>query len=92
MRNSASPRYGDMVGGIRMLDTAKGILIALRRYPAEQAFRELVSAATDHQVGILTLSQALVTLAETVNEPPHPRSHATRVAHHLWSALFTATC
>jgi ANTAR domain len=89
--NSMSPQCGDMVGDIRMLDMAKGILIALRRYSAEQAFHELVSAAKNHQIGVLTLSQALVGLAESPQHPPHAHSHAKEIAHRLWASLFTAT-
>jgi ANTAR domain len=88
MSNSVNAHYGDMAGDIRMLDTAKGILIALRRCSAEQAFRELVCAAKDYQVGILTLSRALVTLAESLDEPARPPSRATQIARHQWSALF----
>ncbi|WP_246541069.1 ANTAR domain-containing protein [Mycobacterium spongiae] len=47
----------------RILDTARGILIGLRRCPSELALDELHSAAQRHGVSLFEISWALVHLA-----------------------------
>lgn len=48
----------------RMLDTAEGVLITLRRYRLDDAFRDLMTTARDHNLNPLALADALVALAE----------------------------
>src|SRR6201998_1795436 len=48
--------------GGRILDTAKGILIGLRRCPSETAFHELISAAQRHKMPVFAMDRALVDL------------------------------
>src|SRR4051794_22177041 len=47
----------------RILDTARGILIGVRRCPSESAFDELHSAAQRHRVPVFAMAWALVHLA-----------------------------
>ena len=51
----------DPQGG-RMLDTALGILIGLRRCRSEAAFQELLAAAQRHRVPICAMAWGLVHL------------------------------
>ena len=50
--------------GARILDTAEGVLIALRRCTLNEAFVEIVQAAKAHNVSTLSLADALVALAQ----------------------------
>lgn len=52
-----------MTPGRQCLDTAEGVLIALRHCTVDDAFREIVGAAQQHQVPLFTLADALVTAA-----------------------------
>jgi AmiR/NasT family two-component response regulator len=45
----------DVHGG-RILDTAKGILIGLRRCPSETAFHELLNAAQRHKMPVFAMA------------------------------------
>lgn len=47
-----------------MLDTAEGVLITLRRYRLNDAFRDLMTTARNHNINPLALADALVALAE----------------------------
>jgi hypothetical protein len=51
--------------GARVLDTAEGVLIALRGCSLNQAFVEIVQTAKAHNVSTLSLADALVALAQT---------------------------
>ena len=51
--------------GARMLDTAEGVLIALRGCTLNQAFVEIVQTAKRHNVSTLSLADALVAIAQT---------------------------
>lgn len=53
----------------RVLDTARGILIALRRCPAETAFDELHNAAQRHRLPVFEIAWALVHLAVEGSTP-----------------------
>lgn len=46
-----------------MLDTAEGVLIALRRCSPDAAFQEVVDAAKRHGVPVFTIASALVEMA-----------------------------
>lgn len=50
--------------GARILDTAEGVLAALRRYRVDKAFIELMQTAKRHGVNPVSLADALVALAE----------------------------
>jgi len=50
--------------GARILDTAEGVLIALRGCTLHQAFVEIVQTAKTHDVSTLSLADALVALAQ----------------------------
>lgn len=50
--------------GARILDTAEGVLIALRGCSLNQAFVEIVQTAKAHNVSTLSLADALVALAQ----------------------------
>ena len=50
--------------GARILDTAEGVLIALRGCTLNQAFVEIVQTAKTHDVSHLSLADALVALAQ----------------------------
>jgi hypothetical protein len=51
--------------GARILDTAEGVLIALRGYSLNQAFVEIVRVAKTHNVSALSLADALVAIAQS---------------------------
>jgi hypothetical protein len=51
--------------GARILDTAEGVLIALRGCSLNQAFIEIVQTAKAHNVSTLSLADALVAIAQT---------------------------
>src|SRR6201998_2120800 len=50
--------------GARILDTAEGVLIALRGCTLNQAFVEIVQTAKRHNVSTLSLADALVAIAQ----------------------------
>jgi hypothetical protein len=50
--------------GARILDTAEGVLIALRGCSLNEAFVEIVQTAKAHNVSTLSLADALVALAQ----------------------------
>ncbi|OBA82879.1 antitermination regulator [Mycobacterium sp. 1164966.3] len=79
----------------RILDTARGILIGLRRCPSETAFDELHSAAVRHKVPVFAMAWALVHLAGEGETTPS-FSEAQSAARHEWGQLFArkavATC
>lgn len=51
--------------GARVLDTAQGVLIAVRGCTLNQAFVEIVQTAKRHNVSTLSLADALVAIAQT---------------------------
>jgi ANTAR domain len=51
--------------GARILDTAEGVLIALRGCTRNQAFVEIVQTAKSHNVSTLSLADALVAVVQT---------------------------
>lgn len=74
--------------GKRILDTAKGILIGLRRCPSETAFHELLGAAQHHGVPVLPMAWALVHLASGGEKSAHAFGAAQSAARHEWGQLF----
>jgi hypothetical protein len=73
--------------GARILDTAEGVLVSLRRYRVDQAFVELMQTAKRHGVDPISLADALVAVAEgqLVKEIEHT---ARAVALATWGHLF----
>jgi hypothetical protein len=89
----AQTSYGPNSG--RILDTARGILIGLRRCPSHAAFDELQSAALRHRVPVFAMAWALVHLAGDGEKTPS-FVDAQSAARHEWGSLFgrsaAATC
>lgn len=77
--------------GRRMIDTARGILIGLRRCPSEAAFHELLSASQRHQVPLFAMAWALVHLAGDGGKLPNKFAHAHWAARHEWGQLFAGS-
>jgi hypothetical protein len=76
--------------GARILDTAEGVLIALRGCTLNQAFVEIVQTAKTHNVSTLSLADALVALAQ--NQPAQDADDAAFVAARAaWGHLFDRT-
>jgi hypothetical protein len=71
----------------RILDTARGILIGLRRCASETAFDELHHAAVRHKVPVFAMAWALVHLAGDGEKTPS-FSDAQSAARREWGALF----
>ncbi len=51
--------------GARILDTAEGVLVALRGYSLDQAFVEIVRTAKSRNVSTLSLAAALLATAQS---------------------------
>ena len=73
----------------RILDTARGILIGLRRCRSDAAFNELHSAAERHKVPVFAMAWALVHLAGEGEKTPSFMD-AQSAARHEWGPLFAA--
>ena len=73
----------------RILDTAQGILIGLRRYCSEAAFQELLVAAQRHRVPAFAMAWALVHLACGGDISPETFNAAQSAARHEWGHLPT---
>jgi hypothetical protein len=82
--------------GRRDFDTARGILIGVRRCPSEAAFHELLGAAQRHNVPVFAIAWALVRLAGGGEKSSDTLSDAQSAARHEWGQLFArpavATC
>jgi hypothetical protein len=72
----------------RIVDTALGILIGLRRSPSEMAFEELFSAAQRHNVPVFAMAWALVRLAGDSGQETPSFQDAQSAARHEWGQLF----
>jgi len=77
--------------GGRILDTAKGILIGLRRCPSETAFHELISAAQRHKMPVFAMAWGLVHLANGGEKPAHTSADAQSAARDEWGQLFAGS-
>jgi hypothetical protein len=71
----------------RILDTARGILIGLRRCPSHAALDELHSAAQRHKVPVFAMAWALVHLAGDGDKTPS-FTDAQSAARLEWGQLF----
>ncbi len=70
----------------RMLDTAEGVLIALRRYTPAEAFAEILEISRIHGVPTLGLARALVDLAgDRIGDDPDGTASVAQIA---WGHLF----
>ena len=76
------------VHGGRILDTAKGILIGLRRCTSEAAFQELIGAAQRHRMPVFAMAWALVHLANGGETSAHTSADAESAARNEWGELF----
>jgi hypothetical protein len=74
----------------RILDTARGILIGLRRCHSESAMDELHSAALRHKVPVFAMAWALVHLAGNGAKTPS-FVDAQSAARHEWGPLFAGS-
>jgi hypothetical protein len=73
--------------GARILDTAEGVLIALRGCTLNEAFVEIVQTAKARNVSTLSLADALVALAQDqVSQDAHDA--AFDAARATWGHLF----
>lgn len=76
------------VHGSGILDTAKGILIGLRRCRSEVAFHELLNAAQRHRMPVFAMAWALVHLANGGDSSDHASADAESAARNEWGELF----
>jgi hypothetical protein len=74
----------------RILDTARGILIGVRRCRSDTAFDELHSAAIRHRVPVFAMAWALVHLAGEGDETSS-FDDAQSAARHEWGELFAVS-
>jgi ANTAR domain len=77
--------------GGRILDTAKGILIGLRRCPSETAFHELLNAAQRHRMPVFAMAWALVHLADGGDNSAQASADAQSAARDEWGQLFASS-
>lgn len=70
----------------RILDTAEGVLIALRRYHLNQAFIELARTSRRHAIPLTSLADALVALAQG-QSTAECEKRAVHIAEATWGAL-----
>ncbi|ORW05893.1 ANTAR domain-containing protein [Mycobacterium kyorinense] len=79
---SSDPQNG------RILDTAQGILIGLRRCSSESALHELLGAAQRHRMPVFAMAWALVHLAGSGGKSSRTFTDAQSAARHEWGKLF----
>ncbi|MCV6973748.1 ANTAR domain-containing protein [Mycobacterium bourgelatii] len=75
----------------RILDTARGILMGVRRCHSEAAFDELHTAARRHRVPIFAMAWALVHLAGAGRDSAHSLVDAQSAARDEWGHLFAGS-
>jgi hypothetical protein len=75
--------------GARILDTAEGVLVALRRCRLDRAFVEIMQTAKQHNLNPVSLADALVALAED-QVTTEVDDAAAAVALSTWGHLFGA--
>ena len=71
----------------RILDTARGILIGLRRCHSDAAFQELLVAAQRHRLPVFAMAWALVHLTCGGDKSPETFNTAQSAARHEWGRL-----
>lgn len=73
----------------RVLDTAEGVVIALRRCGLSEAFMEIAQTALQQNVTPVSLADALVAIA--MEEPTDDLDqNAVRIAYQSWGASLDA--
>ncbi|QRY46007.1 ANTAR domain-containing protein [Mycolicibacterium boenickei] len=72
--------------GARILDTAEGVLVAWRGCSLDAAFVEIVHTAKHHNVGTMTMADALVAVAQT-HAPRDVDDTAYAAARAAWGEL-----
>ncbi|WP_102145506.1 ANTAR domain-containing protein [Mycobacterium hubeiense] len=72
--------------GARILDTAEGVVIALRGCTLNQAFIEIVNTAKKHNVAPVNLADALVAIVQKQSTADLD-ADAVRAAQETWGAL-----
>ena len=78
--------------GARILDTAEGVLIALRGCTLNQAFVEIVQTAKRHNVSTLSVADALVAIAQTqASQNVDDADAAFVAARATWGHFFDPT-
>lgn len=75
--------------GRRVLDTAEGILIGLRRCDTDAALQELVTASRKHGVTVFAIASALVDLAGGADQAADLGRDAQSAARREWGQLLT---
>lgn len=91
---TAAQVSGDPNSG-RTLDTARGILIGLRRCSSDEAFDELFSAAQRHNMPVFAMAWALVHLAGGGDNATPSFKEAQKAARREWGNHFArslSTC
>lgn len=78
-----------MTPGRQRLDTAEGVLIALRHCTVDEAFHEMIRAAKQHQVPLFTLADALVNAASGNAQCPNTAAHTAVLAE--WGPLLVSS-
>lgn len=76
--------------GARILDSAEGVLVTLRRYRVDQAFVELMCTAKRHGINPVNLADALVAIAED-QHAEYVDNAAVAVARATWGNLFAVS-
>ncbi|CAM4224248.1 ANTAR domain protein [Mycobacterium basiliense] len=88
--NSAPTRMSCGPNSGRILDTARGILMGLRRCSSETAFEELFNAAQRHKVSLFAMAWALTQLAGDSGTAPASFPDAQAAARSEWGQLLAA--
>ncbi|MDI3314878.1 MAG: ANTAR domain-containing protein [Mycobacterium sp.] len=89
MPDERRPREARWVGA-RILDTAEGVLIALRRCRLDEAFVDIMQTAKRHNVNAVELAGALVSIAES-QHGKNLDDPAVAAALTAWGHLFGAS-
>lgn len=83
-----TPGTDPLLEGRRVLDTAMGILVGLRRCRVDAAFQELIDTGQRHDIPLFTIASALVSLASgDVQSQPTGRAAAHLAACQQWGQL-----
>jgi hypothetical protein len=77
------------LSGRRVLDTAEGILVGLRRYHTDAAFSELLDVSRRHAVPVFALASALIELASGRKRPADTALPAWSSAQREWGGLLS---
>ena len=85
--DTSDPSQDPRRAGARILDTAEGVLIALRGCSLNQAFVEIAQTAKAHNVSTLSLADALVALAQH-QASQNADDAALIAARSTWGHLF----